>query len=876
MINEQHVTTYRKDYCVYDFNVEALDLSFQLFEDRCVVKAKSAFRKNPLSTADRPVLQLFGEELQLLSVTMDSVPLRGDDYQIDDKSLTIKNPPSVFHLEVVTVIYPDKNLSLQGLYRSNGNYCTQCEAEGFRKITYYPDRPDVLTRFTTTIEADRTSCPVMLSNGNLIDQGLGSENRHYTVWEDPFPKPCYLFALVAGKLVCVEDEFVTRSGKIVQLKIYVEERNRDKCGHAMVSLKKAMRWDEEVFGLEYDLDTFMIVAVDDFNMGAMENKGLNIFNSKYVLSTPATATDQDYLGIEGVVGHEYFHNWTGNRVTCRDWFQLSLKEGLTVFRDQEFSADMNSSACQRIDDVKVLRNVQFREDCGPMAHPVRPDSYQEINNFYTTTVYNKGAEVIRMMHTLLGRRNFCKGMDLYFARHDGQAVTCDDFVAAMADGSGVDLQQFKNWYSQAGTPVLQVKSEWDEAHHEYKMLIRQSCPDTPGQVDKKPFHMPIAIGLLNSQGMDMLDSGDSKSVVLQFTEREQLFTFQGISERPVVSFLRDFSAPVRVERFQSRTDLALLMKHDSNLFNRWDAATRLSGEVVLEVASQLQDGREVLLDPRFLGAVKESIEGDIDDPALLALSLQLPAETTLAQEMEVINPDTLHRARQFVKKRLAQENWRQFMELYKMNTDNGRYSITPESMGRRSLKNVALSYLMSINQPQQEAIGLCVDQYRQATNMTDTIAALSCIVNLDSPLRGELLDDFFQQWKNDPLVLDKWFTLQAMSILPDTLDTVKSLLGNPTFSIENPNKVRALIGGFCSGNHARFHQKDGAGYTFLVDRVTELNSINPQVAARLVTPLVNWKRYEPGRSKLMQDALAALLEIESLSSDVHEIVSKSV
>ncbi len=871
-------TIYRDAYLVYDYIVEKLDLQLQLFAERTVVTARGKYRRNPASKRQHAPLVLFGEELELVAVKVNGIKL--DTYQVDAKTLQLEQLPDSFTLEIVTVIYPAKNTSLEGLYRSSGNYCTQCEAEGFRKITYYPDRPDVLTIFTTRIEADKLSCPVMLSNGNLVDRGDLEENRHYVVWEDPFPKPSYLFALVAGTLVSIVDEFVTQSGRIIELKIFVEERNKDKCAHAMRSLKKAMRWDEEVFGLEYDLDTFMVVAVDDFNMGAMENKGLNIFNSKYVLSTEQTATDQDYLGIEGVIGHEYFHNWTGNRVTCRDWFQLSLKEGLTVFRDQEFSADMNSRSVQRIDDVRLLKNFQFKEDAGPMAHPVRPDSYQEINNFYTSTVYNKGAEVIRMLHTLLGPKLFRKGMDLYISRHDGQAVTCDDFAAAMSDASGIDLQQFKNWYSQAGTPVLQVKGEWHKEQAEYKLLIRQSCPDTPGQTDKKPFHMPVKIGLLGSDGRDLLDSSGvsdktDTSAILQLQEREQLFTFQNIKEKPIVSFLRDFSAPVRVESFQSRQELALLSRADANLFNRWDAATRLAGEVILETVGTLQNKQIPSIDELYLQAVAGGLQGNIDDPALLALSLQLPSETTLAQEMAVIDPDGLHDARQLLKKELAKRNKQQFLDLYHGHKDEGAYSITPEAMGRRSLKNISLAYLMALDPLPKEIQELCYQQYRQATNMTDAIAALSQLVNLDHVIKDDALADFYIKWANDPLVLDKWFTLQALSTLESTLGIVVQLTSHRSFSMLNPNKVRALIGAFCSGNHVRFHDKSGAGYRFLAEKIEELNAINPQIAARLVTPLISWRRYDTERQKLMRQELERILLIKNLSRDVFEIVSKS-
>ncbi len=871
---EQPTTIYRNAYTVFDYIIEKLDLELNLFEERTVVTARGEYRKNPESMKKNPPLLLFGEQLELVSLWVSGKELKKNEYRLDDKTLHIDQLPDTFTLKIVTVIYPAKNTSLEGLYRSSGNYCTQCEAEGFRKITYYPDRPDVLTRFTTRIEADKITCPIMLSNGNLIDNGELVENRHFAVWEDPFPKPSYLFALVAGQLISINDEFITRSGRIIELKIFVEERNKEKCGHAMRSLKKAMRWDEEVFGLEYDLDTFMIVAVDDFNMGAMENKGLNIFNSKYVLSTPETATDQDFLGIEGVIAHEYFHNWTGNRVTCRDWFQLSLKEGLTVFRDQEFSADMNSRSVQRIDDVRVLKNFQFKEDGGPMAHSVRPDSYQEINNFYTATVYNKGAEVIRMMHTLLGPKFFRQGMDLYFSRHDGQAVTCDDFATAMSDASGIDLDQFKNWYSQAGTPVLQVKGAWIEEEMEFRLLIRQSCPDTPGQTTKKPFHMPVTVGLLGADGDDLLD-GTQGSVVLQLQEQEQLFTFQNIKEKPVVSFLRDFSAPVRSESFQSREDLSLLIRADSNLFNRWDAATRLATEVILDIAEKLQNGELPILEDLYLDSVSGALNGKIEDPALIALALQLPSETTLAQEMDIVDPDAMHKARQLVKKTLAQRNRERFTALFYDNQETSAYTITPEAMGRRSLKNISLSYLMSLDPLPEEIQTLCYDQYRRANNMTDTIAALANLVNLDKAVRGAALDDFYKKWLGDPLVLDKWFTLQALSNLETTLDSVKQLTGNPSFSISNPNKVRALIGAFCSGNHVRFHEKSGAGYRFLVDSIQQLDAINPQIASRMVSPLINWRRYDANRQKLMQIELDRILAIKNISRDVYEIVSKS-
>jgi len=868
---DQPVAIYRKDYRPFPYKIGKLDLTFQLFDDKTIVKATALYKdvvSGDLSPGD---LFLYGEDLELVSIGVDGVTLTEGQYKVEEKGLTISNPGRSFTLQIETVIYPEKNSSLEGLYRSSGNYCTQCEAEGFRKITYYPDRPDVLTVFTTRIEADKTQCPVMLSNGNLVAQGELSAERHFVVWEDPFAKPSYLFALVAGQLVSLNDQFITRSGREVDLKIFVEEKNKEKCDHAMESLKKSMRWDEEVFGLEYDLDIFMIVAVDDFNMGAMENKGLNIFNSKYVLSTPESATDQDYLGIEGVIGHEYFHNWTGNRVTCRDWFQLSLKEGLTVFRDQEFSSDMNSRAVQRIDDVRLLRNVQFREDGGPMAHPVRPDSFLEINNFYTATIYNKGAEVIRMMHTLLGAKAFRKGMDLYFERHDGQAVTCDDFVASMEDASGVDLVQFRNWYSQAGTPLLKVQSQWNESLSECTLTIEQSCKPTPGQDTKLPFHIPIRVGVLGGNGEDLCPP-----TVLELKEKKETFTFKKVSERPVLSFLRDFSAPVRVEPFQDKEDLAFLMAHDSNLYNRWECANQLSTQVILGVTEQLKNGEKPTVETFYLDAVEKTLSSTMGDKDLITLALQLPTETTLAQEMDVIHPQHLHSARVFVKQMVAERCKLQLLKLYHENCSTEPYTITPQAKGQRSLKNLCLSYLMALEPMDEEILSLCFSQYENATNMTDSIASIALLVNVESKSRSQAIDDFYAKWKGDTLVLDKWFAIQAISELPGVMSDVRRLMEHPAFSIKNPNKVRSLVGAFCSGNHARFHSADGEGYRFLSAQIIALNKINPQIAARLLSPMINWKRYEPKLRELMKKELQRILEQKDLSQDVYEIVNNSL
>ena len=867
-------TKYRKDYQVPVYLIETVDLTFQLFDEYTDVQAVMKINKNSASEVEEKQLVLDGKKLELLSLQYNNRLLKETEYTLTDSSLSMDVQDDSFELTIVTRIYPEANTSLQGLYRSSSNYCTQCEAEGFRNITYYVDRPDNLSKFTTRIEGDKKSCPVMLSNGNRIDEGELENDRHYVVWEDPFPKPSYLFALVAGQLLFIEDSFTTKSGREVMLRIYVEKQNIDKCEHAMRSLKKSMAWDEQVYGLEYDLDIFMIVAVDDFNMGAMENKGLNIFNSKYILALPETATDADYMGIEGVVAHEYFHNWTGNRVTCRDWFQLSLKEGLTVFRDQEFSADMNSRAVQRVDDVSVLRLHQFREDGGPIAHPIRPDSYQEINNFYTVTVYNKGAEVIRMMHKFLGPDGFRKGMDLYFERHDGQAVTCDDFVQAMSDANDYDLSQFKNWYRQAGTPELRVSTRFDESSKEFTLVINQSCLPTPGQPTKEPFHIPVEFGLLDASGNEIV-TPEYANGLIELTKSEQTFTFKNIAERPVVSFLREFSAPVKVTPFQSRKDLMFLMANDSDLFNRWEAANGLAEAVILDITKSLQEGDEPILDSDYVEAVRKISEKG-GDKALLSQALLLPSESYLALRMAVIDPDNLHAARQFVRRELGSQLGEEFSRIYAENRGVKEFSLSPEAMGERSLKNRALSYLMADVSRNGEAASLCIEQYRNATNMTDTIGALSLISDSDITERKELLNHFYDTWKHDPLVMDKWLVMQAVSHRSQALDEVKALMKSDVFSMKNPNKVRSLIGAFCSMNHVRFHEDSGAGYEFLGDQILHLDGLNPQIAARLVTPFTNWKMYDENRQRKIVEQLERIVSKKDISRDVYEIVEKSL
>ena len=877
MNKNQHNTINLADYTVPEYLVDDIHLHFILDATDTRVKARSSIRKNPLSTKKGNTLFLYGESISLVSLFVDSEEVNSGRIKLVPGGLSVYDVPESFVLEIITTINPQANSSLNGLYLSSGNFCTQCEAEGFRRITYYPDRPDVLARFTARIEADYKQFPVLLSNGNLKEHGMLDETRHFVEWEDPFPKPCYLFALVAGELVCVEDTFVTKSGREISLEIYVQKQNRTRCDHAMQSLKDAMKWDEVVFDLEYDLDRYMIVAVDDFNMGAMENKGLNIFNSKYVLASPETATDQDYMGIEGVIGHEYFHNWTGNRVTCRDWFQLSLKEGLTVFRDQEFSSDMNSRAVKRIEDVRILRQFQFREDSGPMAHPVRPESYMEINNFYTVTIYNKGAELIRMIHTLVGANNFKKGMALYFKRHDGQAVTCEDFVSAMSDVSGISLEQFQRWYSQAGTPQLTVQESWDEVTEEYMLTIEQKTRPTPMQPEKKPFHIPIRTGFLDADSV--MVNGNFQRIgedfLLELTENKQSFVFNGLKERPVVSLLRGFSAPVTLQSFYSRDDLTYLMANDPDLFNRWDAAFSLGASIILELAVAFKNNTLPLIPESYVNSIRKNLVDSDLDKSLIALALTLPTESYLAQSMHNVDPDSLHRGYQFVKTELARQLYDDFLSVYQQNNTSDDYQITPEEIGKRSLKNCCLSYLLALVKPGDNSSKLCLDQYYQGKNMTDQFAALSAISHHNIPERMELMKDFEKKWHNEPLVMDKWFSIQALSNGEDTFQCVKGLVDHPSFSIKNPNKVRSLIGAF-SSNHFHFHRKGGEGYQFLEDHIVYLDSVNPQIAARLVTPFTTWKRYEDSRQQGMKRVLERILEKKSLSRDVFEIVKKSL
>ncbi|MEE4376845.1 MAG: aminopeptidase N [Candidatus Competibacteraceae bacterium] len=881
MNNDSPRAIHLKDYTPPPFLIDTVDLRFELGEDATLVHSRMAFRRNPeWAEQDSTPLVLAGQQLELIEIRLDGRTLTPEHYTVDADHLTLSQVPSTFELEITTRIYPQNNTALEGLYQSSGNFCTQCEAEGFRKITYFLDRPDVMAVYTTTVVADKTRYPVLLSNGNLVDSGELAHDRHWATWHDPFKKPSYLFALVAGHLRRITDTFTTLSGREVALHIYVEPENIDQCDHAMASLKKAMAWDEATFGREYDLGIYMIVAVGDFNMGAMENKGLNVFNTKYVLAKPETATDADYQGIEGVIGHEYFHNWTGNRITCRDWFQLSLKEGLTVFRDQEFTADMSSRPVKRIDDVRILRSVQFPQDAGPMAHPVRPDSYIEINNFYTVTVYNKGAEVIRMMQTLLGRAGFRRGMDLYFERHDGQAVTTDDFVKAMEDANGVDWEQFRRWYTQAGTPEVNAEGSYDAADNCYTLTLRQSCPPTPGQDHKEPFHIPVALGLLDSTGRSLPLQLDNESEpvgdyrVLELRTTEQQFRFINVPDSPLPSLLRGFSAPVKLLADYSDDDLMFLLAHDSDPFNRWEAGQQLTIRTVLRLVEDRQRGRSWDLPEAFSGAFGQALATSNQDPALLARILTSPDEIVLAEHMDVVDVDGIHEARQFVQRVLAERLREHLAAVYATYNQAKEYRIDADSMGQRSLKNRCLDYLMQLDDPEWRQ--RCLQQFQSAANMTDQLGALGLLVNFDCSERSEALVHFEQHWGKDPLVMDKWFSLQAMSRLPGTLSEVNRLMAHPAFTIKNPNKVRALIGAFCHSNPFRFHAADGAGYAFLSEQVLTLNAMNPQIAARLVGAFTRWRKYDANRQALMKAELERILATPDLSPDVYEIVAKSL
>lgn len=853
-------TVYLKNYQPPAFSISEVYLKFDLFDTHALVESRLHFFRE-----DEGDLHLHGENLELISMVMNDKQLSADEYTTEDNELIIKNPPDKFILDIITRVKPQENTELSGLYRSHNLFCTQCEAEGFRRITYFLDRPDVLATYTTRITADKQHYPVLLSNGNLVDHGEGADGRHWAVWHDPFKKPSYLFALVAGNLAFIKDTFITSSGRGVDLRIYVEPGNEDKCSHAMESLKNSMRWDEAVYGREYDLNIFMIVAVSDFNMGAMENKGLNIFNSKYILARPDTATDSDYADIEGVVAHEYFHNWTGNRVTCRDWFQLSLKEGLTVFRDQEFSRDMNSRHVNRIMDVKVLRAIQFPEDAGSMAHPVRPESYQEINNFYTATIYNKGAEVIRMQHTLLGNERYRKGMDLYFERHDGQAVTIDDFVAAMEDANHFDLTQFKRWYSQAGTPQVEASSQFTEGA--LTVTLKQSCPPTPESDDKKPFHIPIKFALFAPNGELIPSASD----VLELKDKEQCFVFSGLKERPVISLLREFSAPIHLEDNLSEEELLFLLRYETDGFAKWEAAQRLSKSYLKRCLTQ----SEVDCLPKSLATAFNYIllDGDLD-MNLRAELLTPPGFEELISSLNEVDVEAVEQVRDKFRHQLGRSLFESALNTYEQLSQMEDHSMNGQAYGRRKLRNICLWLMMKANET--EAMNFCLNQFKQAQTMTDQMAAFALLVNSKNlEVGAEAVALFYKQWLGDELVLDKWFAIQATNEHRDTLAQVKLLMKHPAFTIKNPNKVRALIGAFCQANPRNFHDVNGGGYQFLTDILITLDKINPQIAARLATPFTRWQRYDAPRRSLMLSELENLNQMD-LSRDLKEVVSKSL
>ncbi|HAD41957.1 MAG TPA: aminopeptidase N [Plesiomonas shigelloides] len=859
---------YRKDYRAPDYTITDVVLDFDLSADDTVVTAVSHLVRQ--SEHAQPLV-LNGEGLTLVSVAVNGQPVT--DYQQDSHSLTINGLPAECELTIITRFSPAKNTALSGLYQSGEALCTQCEAEGFRRITYFLDRPDVLARYQTKITADKARYPYLLSNGNRVASGELADGRHWMQWSDPFPKPSYLFALVAGDFDVLRDTFTTRSGRDVALELYVDRGNLDRADWAMESLKQSMRWDENRFGLEYDLDIYMIVAVDFFNMGAMENKGLNVFNSKFVLAKAETATDTDYLDIERVIGHEYFHNWTGNRVTCRDWFQLSLKEGLTVFRDQEFSSDLGSRAVNRINNVRVMRGAQFAEDASPMAHPIRPDKVIEMNNFYTVTVYEKGSEVIRMMHTLLGEEAFQAGMRLYFERHDGSAATCEDFVKAMEDASGIDLTQFRRWYSQAGTPQLQVRDEYDAKQQVYRLHVRQSTPPTPEQTEKQPLHIPLDIELYAEDGavIPLQSGGQAVSSVLNVTEPEQTFVFEQVPQAPVISLLREFSAPVKLDYPYTDKQLTFLMAHARNDFARWDAAQMLIGKYVRLNVANWQAGNALELPIEVVDAFRAVLLDDTLDPALAALILTLPKETELAELFDLIDPDAIRAVREFIRDELVLELNDELRAVYQAHV-LPEYRVEHADIARRALRNTCLSYLAFA----EGADALVRRQYEQADNMTDTLAALSAAVSAELPCRDNLMQHFADKWQHDGLVMDKWFMLQATSPAANVLENVKALMQHPSFSLANPNRTRSLIGAFASGNPSAFHAKDGSGYRFLTDVLVELNSRNPQVASRLIEPLIRLGRYDAERQQLMREQLLRLQKLDNLARDLFEKITKSL
>ena len=873
MPNAEQKTIYLKDYTVPEFLIPSTDLHFDLSADDTLVNTRLNIQRNPECQKTLPELILMGEELTLESIAIDGKALTPEQYTLTDETLSIHKPKAAFVLEISNRINPAKNTALSGLYESKTMLCTQCEAEGFRRITWFLDRPDVMSVFTVTIEADKNKYPILLSNGNRTGTNV-TGTTHTARWHDPFPKPSYLFALVAGDLAYLSDSFTTCSGREITLEVYVEEHDLDKTQHAMQSLKNSMRWDEETFGREYDLDLYMIVAVSHFNMGAMENKGLNVFNTKFVLASTETATDADYENIEAVIGHEYFHNWSGNRVTCRDWFQLSLKEGFTVFRDQQFTAHQTSDAVKRIKDVNMLRTHQFAEDAGPLSHPIRPDSFVEINNFYTLTIYEKGAEVVRMLHTLLGETGFRKGCDLYFERHDGQAVTTEDFVSALEDANGANFTQFKRWYSQAGTPVVDVSTYYNAAEKSYTLSFKQHCPATPKQANKQAFHIPISIGLIDPSGQEILLDNEQTSTVFELTETEQSLTFKNIPAEPIPSILRGFSAPVKLQQTLSLEQNIHLFKHDSDPFNRWEAGQNCLTTLIFNAVNAIQKKQVIPAVPNILiDAYRAILQTPLTDLAYQSLLLSLPAKAYLAEQMNTIDIDALYQAHRAIKKALSISLSDLWLSNYHAN-HHINAGISANDIAQRSFKSLCLDFLMASDTDNLNH--LAIDQFNNAKNMTDQMAALTQLSHLDNDLSTPFLTRFYQQWKGEDLVIDKWFTLQACSEKSNTLNDVKRLTQHPDFDIKTPNRVRSLIGAFASANPLHFNAADGSGYAFIADNIIKLDAINPQIAARLANSLSRWKKFDHNRQQLIQAELARIQARHPLSNDVLEIVTRSL
>ncbi|NUW72514.1 aminopeptidase N [Vibrio mediterranei] len=858
---------YRSDYQTPSHTITDVNLTFDLHETQTKVTAVSQVKQ----LGEATTLVLDGENIELIQVRVNGEAW--SDFITNDSGLEISNLPKEFELVIENHISPSTNTALEGLYISDGAYCTQCEAEGFRRITYFLDRPDVLAKYTTKVIADKTAFPYLLSNGNKIEEGELESGKHFVTWEDPHPKPSYLFALVAGDFDVLRDIFKTRSGRDVALEIFVDKGNLDRANHAMVSLINSMKWDEERFGLEYDLDIYMIVAVDFFNMGAMENKGLNVFNSKFVLANDQTATDTDYLGIEAVIGHEYFHNWTGNRVTCRDWFQLSLKEGLTVFRDQEFSSDLGSRSVNRINNVRIIRGPQFAEDASPMSHPIRPDKVIEMNNFYTLTVYEKGSEVIRMMHTLLGEDKFQAGMRLYFERHDGTAATCEDFVSAMEDASGIDLKQFRLWYSQSGTPTLTVTDSYDESAKTYTLNVSQQTQPTQDQAEKQALHIPFDVELYDEKGnsLELRCNGIELNNVLNVTQSEQEFVFENISSKPVPSMLREFSAPVRLEFDYSDEQLAFLMINAKNDFAKWDAGQMLLAKYIKSNVNSVQSGISVELPSLVIDAFRGVLLNKDLEEAFIAEALSLPSFNEVAGWYKTVDVDAVCDVLKEIKSLLADALQDELSALYHTLTQ-ADYSIEHDAIGKRSLRNLCLQYLVNVDEYQY----LAEQQYRDANNMTDTIAAMTAANSASLSCRQLLMDDYSEKWSHDGLVMDKWFALQGANPSINALENVKHCMSHKAFSLSNPNRTRSLIGSFLNMNPRRFHDISGEGYQFAGEILTQLNESNPQVASRLIDPLLKLKKYDAKRQELIKVELNKLRSLDNLAKDLFEKVTKAL